>query len=623
MSVKTFKTKKDIQNTLNVSMATVNNWIKTGIIVPAQDRRGFSEEEFNAIIASITSSESTKLKGRANRSRIDQKYICYLGISDESLKMKLNQAIEIYKQSNCSIEENILAMSITVLKNAGLLHPDWALNARTKIEQFLLSWINEMNSIPEKMMGLFAGLSVPVSDEDFIGAFYQSLQSVSSKSKLGSYYTPSILLKDIRIPIGNTVLDPCCGSGSILMKVLDKQHDADDVFAWDIDEIALKICRVNLCLFFNQPDAQPHIAKRDAIFTGEESQFFDFIITNPPWGSKFSKGEKEMLLQRNPLLKTTESFSIALFNAIQKLSHNGKLIFFLPHAFLNVSTHSQIRKYLLEMKATITIKLLGNAFKGVMAEAIRLEISRLMRSEEDIKIFTESYPSPTIIPRDSLQNPEYIISATANNMDFQLIKKVFDKPHLRLKNNAKFALGIVTGNNNKYLSVSSSAHTEPIFRGKDISPFCFNAPELYINFTPSIYQQVAPVELYRQTKIAYRFISDRLICALDREHRLLLNSANLIIPTLDYPLESIAVLFNSKLFTYLYRRMYHSKKVLRFHLESLPLPILAESDHQTLKSIHDRYMGEPNRADLLNRTVYALFDLEPEEIALIERDNMP
>jgi len=52
------------------------------------------------------------------------------------------------------------------------------------------------------------------------------------------------------------------------------------------------------------------------------------------------------------------------------LKKNGELFFFLPHSFLNVATHRNIRNYVFTGNNKIVIKLLGNAFKGVLSESV-------------------------------------------------------------------------------------------------------------------------------------------------------------------------------------------------------------------------------------------------------------
>ncbi|MDR1972802.1 MAG: SAM-dependent methyltransferase, partial [Treponema sp.] len=156
-----------------------------------------------------------------------------------------------------------------------------------------------------------------------MGAFYQSIQSISQKSTLGAYYTPSELLKGIHIPKNKTIIDPCCGSGSILISILTKAHDHSKIFARDIDEIALKICFINLVLFFNNKNILSRITRQDMAFVENKNllfdsgkEEFDFIVTNPPWGSKWTKPQKDYLLKLYPELETTDIFSIALYKAM-------------------------------------------------------------------------------------------------------------------------------------------------------------------------------------------------------------------------------------------------------------------------------------------------------------------
>ena len=96
-----------------------------------------------------------------------------------------------------------------------------------------------------KIKNFFIRYEIPNLDDNILGAFYQSIQSVSQKSHKGSYYTPSELLTEIKIPPEKTILDPCCGSGGILLNVLDKTHNSTKIFARDIDETVLKMCFIN------------------------------------------------------------------------------------------------------------------------------------------------------------------------------------------------------------------------------------------------------------------------------------------------------------------------------------------------------------------------------------------
>ena len=63
---KTTFTKKDIQDRFNISLATVNNWIKTGVI-PSPINGEYEGEVYSSLISSIESN-ANRLKARANRS---------------------------------------------------------------------------------------------------------------------------------------------------------------------------------------------------------------------------------------------------------------------------------------------------------------------------------------------------------------------------------------------------------------------------------------------------------------------------------------------------------------------------------------------------------------------------
>lgn len=607
--------KEDICDTLGISLATVNNWIKTGLI-PAPDLSDYySSEKYNFIISSITKG-SSKLNSRANRSRLDYKLISYLGITDKNRKKLLEEVILTFESSKHSIFEGIVSLSIAMLKSNGLY--DKSSKIFEKINEQLSKFENSKN-----IEGLFECFSIKNADDDFIGAFYQSIQSISIKSNLGSYYTPSELLERIKIPANSKIIDPCCGSGGILLRVLDKKHNPSLIWAKDIDRNALYICAINLALFFDNPNIEPNIEYEDLVFRHLNDFFspntkeeFDYIITNPPWGSKLSKTQKDLLIQIYPQLQTTEVYSISLKNSLDMLSKNGKLIFFLPHSFLNVATHKNIRKYILQDRYNISIRLLGNAFKGVLSESVLICMENTIETNLDISIENKVGEKYTI-NKSQIIAPDYIIPATASNIDDEIVRLLYSREHYSLTDNTEFVLGIVTGNNEKHLTPIKTTKAEPIYRGKDILPFTYASPACFIEFIPENYQQVAPIKYFRSRKIVYRFISDRIICSLDENNSLILNSANLFI-TQKYPMETIVCLFNSCIYTFIFRKKFHSKKVLKSHLQQLPLPILSEEQHDLFASLYNQAKDQKMSHFEIDKHICKLFMISDEQYAYIK-----
>lgn len=565
--------KKDIQSRFNISLATVNNWIKTGVI-PAPKDGYYTKDIYSALVKSIEI-DSLRLQSRANRSYQNSSDVIFLGIKDKKRKGLLLNLIETFKKSTLSIQEATACLGKQLLINNDLYSENSEIFSKIK------EIYNGIN--------IFKNFNIENKNDDILGAFYQSVQSISCKSKVGAFYTPSGILTSIKIPVNAKVLDPCCGSGSILINTLSKNHNPDNIYAFDIDEIALLICHINLILFFNNSFISPHIEKHDLIFSNEIDLFskndekYDFIVTNPPWGSKLSKQQKDLLLSRYHFLETTEVFSIALYNSLKKLSENGKLNFFLPESILNVASHKNIRKILLNSHRNIEIFPLGMAFKGVQSECVLLKLSEIMENESQIIVKKDKKYKLNI---KNITSPNYLISYNISEVDEKILNKIYSLGSKRLSENTNFALGIVTGNNKKYLHEKKMNDDEPVFRGKDILPYMLKIPEIFIKFTPDVFQQVAPITMYRSKKIVYKFISDKIVCAIN-DGNLVLNSANIII-SYDYPMEILVCLFNSPVYTFIYQKKFNSKKVLKQHFQDFPLPIL---DYDLSRKFNEVYFG--------------------------------
>ncbi|MBQ9102017.1 MAG: N-6 DNA methylase [Treponema sp.] len=595
--------KKDIQNRFNISLATVNNWIKTGVI-PAPKDGYYTKDIYSALVKSIEI-DSLRLQSRANRSYQNSSDVIFLGIKDKKRKELLLNLIETFKKSTLSIQEATACLGKQLLINNDL----YAENSE------IFSKIKEIyNGI-----NIFQSFNIENKNDDILGAFYQSVQSISCKSKAGAFYTPAEILTSIKIPVNAKVLDPCCGSGSILINTLSKNHNPDNIYAFDIDEIALLICHINLILFFNNSFISPHIEKRDLIFSNEIDLFskndekYDFIVTNPPWGSKLSKQQKDLLLSRYPFLETTEVFSIALYNSLKKLSENGKLNFFLPESILNVASHKNIRKILLNSHRNIEIFPLGMAFKGVQSECVLLKLSEIMENESQIIVEKDKKYKLNI---KNITSPNYLISYNISEVDEKILNKIYSLGSERLSETTKFALGIVTGNNKKYLHEKKMNDDEPVFKGKDILPYMLKNPETFIKFTPDVFQQVAPITMYRSKKIVYKFISDKIVCALN-DGNLVLNSANIII-SYDYPMEILVCLFNSPVYTFIYQKKFNSKKVLKQHFQDFPLPILNYDLSRKFNEVYSGILNNTKKQEDADEIICSYFEISKKEYDYIK-----
>jgi hypothetical protein len=134
------------------------------------------------------------------------------------------------------------------------------------------------------------------------------------------------------------------------------------------------------------------------------------------------------------------------------------------------------------------------------------------------------------------------------------------------------------------------AEAEPVLKGSDIFKYSCMAKDNYLIFQPERFQQVAPASLYRAPeKLFYRFINENLVFAYDDRQRLSLNSANILIPRLKgYSTKYVLAILNSRAVQFFYTISYSSVKVLKQHVESLPIPSCDSATQERIIRLADK-----------------------------------
>ena len=100
---------------------------------------------------------------------------------------------------------------------------------------------------------------------------------------------------------------------------------------------------------------------------------------------------------------------------------------------------------------------------------------------------------------DFQENRDHVLDLFTREEDFAIFEKVYGRDHLTLKGNADWALGIVTGNNAKFLADHRDARHQPILTGKDLRRFTADVPKKFIHFKPRPFSR-----LLRYTNTGHR-----------------------------------------------------------------------------------------------------------------------
>lgn len=598
---------------LSISEATGRNWIKLQKITPSIVENGncfFERKEAEKIKKSIVEGNGV-LKSRRNKKYITGSNLYKSYISNSSTNVKTVEIVlEEMKEFAGQVSIDQLACFVIADCAVKLFAKSHAFEDGFDIFKFFSNkdrfgdFTRLIDSLlkdcpPIHFKKLFLHDYDFIEGEDLLGLLYISSKNIGERKQSGSYYTPdkvvSNLISALNFSNNPIILDPCCGTGNFLLK-LPHNIPFKRIHGSDIDERSVLIARLNLAIhrtdatvemIENNIVVRDFLLKEKNLFNYQEPiEKYDIILGNPPWGFAFSDEYKSYIRKQYDCSVGNyyESFSLFIERSIELLGENGKLSFVLPESVLNVSAHSHIRRLLISRTSVDYVEFLGNVFDNVQCPSIIISAHKTNSGFNTEGTIVRTKQESFIIA-ENRKTTEGIFPFFNDNEEFSILKKISSISEARfLKDNALFALGIVTGNNKKYVTNIRGDDEEPILKGSDIGRYRMDKESNFISFKPEKFQQVAPTEIYRaKEKLLYRFISDQLVFAYDDEQTLSLNSCNIVIPRIPgLSMKYVLAILNSTIAQFFFEKTFHSVKVLRSHIEGIPIPFISADQQKKI-----------------------------------------
>lgn len=631
---------------VGVSTATMRNWAKAGHIVSARTRPlAFSEMAVLSLKTQLGSGTLQKLRKRANKAHSEANILPSEYASNSGLIENIKSIIEFVQQNQLDVEVVLFVAALRLLVADGEMIREsttdiFAPNAftswrrdstRVEIEQWRIHLSEIANN---NLYSICYDLISSAEGDDYLGLLYQSLSVEGQKSEGGAYYTPSKIVEDSLHhcinPAYKSFLDPCCGTGKYLIcaaKLL--QIKPENIYGFDIDALAVKLARINLLRAFKYHDFSPDIYCLNTLENLATGEIFcdtnaligkiDVIATNPPWGACKNGG---VLPQFSPQIKSGETFSMFLAKSLNLLKEGGMLSFVLPESILKIKTHADIRKVLLEQGRISKIVKLGRQFTGVFTPVIRLDFIKGKQISNWLISIEDEQTAFSIEQERFFANDNYAFDIDVGKNEADILNKLHLINHITLLKNAEWALGIVTGDNKKYILDHREENAEAVFRGSDVQPFRLSEPKSFIHFTPESFQQVAPERFFRlPEKLVYRFISKKLVFAYDDKQSLTLNSANILVPHIpDMSIKVALAYLNSSVFQYVFQKKFATHKVLRGDMEKLPFPVIDKHVHDQLEKMVEVILQGRGSYEEMDELVFSTFNLSSEDAASIRHE---
>jgi len=217
--------------------------------------------------------------------------------------------------------------------------------------------------------------------DDILGDAFEYLMknfaTESGKSK-GQFYTPSEVSRVLAKVLGitdpknsTTFYDPTCGSGSLLLKVIDEADGIGSIYGQEKDVATAALARMNMILH----GIEGHEIHRgqstlsDPFFKDKNGYLrtFDYVVANPPFSSKnwvngfdpqndlygrFEIDEEESAKTGKAIYRTPPEKNgdyAFLLHILKSLKSTGKGACILPHGVLfRGNAEAEIRKSLIQ-----------------------------------------------------------------------------------------------------------------------------------------------------------------------------------------------------------------------------------------------------------------------------------
>jgi hypothetical protein len=634
----------DAAKIMAVSSATIRNWAKAGHIKPVSARPLlFSEESVLSLKNQIGLGTFGRLQTRANKAGAVSSFLPEEYTDNPHLISHITDLVSIIKDECLETEAVIFLATLRLLEINGEVKKDCRSDpfslesfhswARQSVKLAIHEWRSSLH-IPQNNSPYsdIYELINPHDGDDFLGLLYQSIFIEGHKSEQGSYYTPSKLVDDALSLIDSSIktfLDPCCGSGKYLLMAANKFKLApENIYGFECNRVATNIARINLLMAYKNTEFAPNIFCMDSLAELATGEIFcetnnligkiDAIATNPPWGA-YKNAESKLSVSKK--IKSGETFSMFLEKSIQLLRRGGQLSFILPESILKIKIHADIRELILCETNISKISMLGRQFSGVFTQVIRLDLIKESETGDSLVLVEKEGKSDYIAQNRFRKNEDFAFDISTESHEEGLLNKLYSVKHLTLSKNAEWALGIVTGDNKKFVLDLHEHGAEAVFRGSDVYPYYLGEPKSFVHFNPSAFQQVAQERFFRSPeKLIYKFISKRLVFAYDDRQCLTLNSANILIPSIPgMSIKTVLALLNSSVFQYIFKKKFATHKVLRGDLEKLPFPLIDLKMQSTIERLVDSAVGNRSAPEMLDELIFSAFGLSENEISVIKQ----
>lgn len=396
---------------------------------------------------------------------------------------------------------------------------------------------------------------------------------------------------------------------------------------------------------------------------------FDAIVGNPPYGMIADPDEKEYFSSKFATVEGRfDNYELFIEGAMSRYRAGGFLGYIVPSPILTNLYVRKLRNYLIEKSTIIQIANFGmEVFDDPTVHTCILILQNRIKRDNRVAVRRK------VLNIDELELPfDYQIAQSDFSLNPNSTFDIFVDPKanavlkklnlgsIPLKDVCHIRQCIKTGNDSVYV-VKSEHQPGPewkrTLRGRSIGRYETTESDVWLRYGNWLARNWANKSFYETPKIAIRETGKTLVANLDLEHRYFLSSLYAVYPIVEdkkLSLLYLLAILNSKLAMYFLRLValeltdgaftkFRTNQIGRLPIkvpdsvnepsEKLQHDLIVRSVEQIMKAKQKLAAATTERdrdfwqgkCDVLERTideaVYKLYDLTPEEIAIVEGGN--
>ena len=367
---------------------------------------------------------------------------------------------------------------------------------------------------------------------------------------------------------------------------------------------------------------------------------FDIVIGNPPYVSSKEIKEEDKIKYREIFqcaIKQYDLYTLFIERGFSLASKHGILSMIVPDSIVGRSNFSQSRLLLLDKTIIRCWVHLNKVFDTadvsslifVSTKQVSQKYSfRYIKAESTQDWIDGNEQQCMVNTAEVLQDKDLRIRINSDVEGKLLIKlnlySTFDNYFLLWR-------GEEIGRKSECIENTASAISLPILTGSNVHRYEIPSPEQFIH-EKNVFKSI---RLYKQEKILVRQLGDFINATYDAKGCVTTQSVYNIVPkdskSSTY-YKCIVGILNSKLFDFIYHSISGDKqsfkRILLENIKRLPYPVISEETERSIAEKVDSILEKKNKEHSsdtssleyeIDKVVYQLYNLTPEEIAIIEQ----